>query len=456
MQTNFSLAQLTDPKLKEADDILRRCVHCGFCTATCPTYLVLGDERDSPRGRIYLIKEMLETNAPASEAVATHIDRCLGCLSCMTTCPSGVDYMHLVDQARERINETHERPAGNRLARWLLRNTVPYPARFRWALRGARFGRALTAPMERWGLREVAAMLRLAPRGMIPRPAYAMPGTFPAQGGRKKRVILLGGCAQRVLRPDINDATIRLLTRLGVEVLVPEGEGCCGALVQHMGHEADAQIAARANIAAWETAVELGAVDAIVVNASGCGTSVKDYGHLLAGDARFKERATKIAAMALDISEYLSTINLGAPKRWSSLKIAYQSACSLQHGQQVTDLPLQLLRKAGFAVKGIAEPHICCGSAGTYNMLQPELSATLRERKAANIEKAGADVVASGNIGCITQLAPAISRPIVHTVELLDWAYGGPAPRGLEWFQSRMSDVPLKRPPLPVGAGAQT
>jgi len=454
MQTNFSPEQLTDPKLKEADDILRRCVHCGFCTATCPTYLLLGDERDSPRGRIYLIKEMLETNAPASEAVTTHVDRCLGCLSCMTTCPSGVDYMHLVDQARERINETYERRRGNRLARWLIRQTVPHVGRFRWALRGARFGRALTTPLERWGFKEVAAMLRLAPLGLMPRAEHAFPGVFPAVGGRKRRVILLGGCAQKVLRPDINDATIRLLTRIGIEVVVPEGEGCCGALVQHMGHEAEAQAAARRNIAAWERAIQMGPVDAILVNTSGCGTSVKDYGHLLSRDGQFKERAARIATLAADVSEYLARLGLGAPQRWSSLKVAYQSACSLQHGQRVTDAPMQLLRKAGFSVTGLAEPHICCGSAGTYNMLQPELSVALRTRKAANIEKAAADVVASGNIGCITQLSPAIDRPIVHTIELLDWAYGGPAPRGLERFAGRMSDVPLKRAPMLVSAAS--
>jgi glycolate oxidase iron-sulfur subunit len=258
-----------------------------------------------------------------------------------------------------------------------------------------------------------------------------------------------------VLRPDINDATIRLLTRVGVEVVVPEGEGCCGALVQHMGHEAEAQAAARRNIAAWEIAIQQGPVDAIIVNTSGCGTSVKDYGHLLAADARFSERATRIAALAADVSEYIARLGLGAPQRWSSLKIAYQSACSLQHGQQVNEVPVQLLRKAGFSVAGIAEAHICCGSAGTYNMLQPELSLRLRDRKIANIEQAGADLVASGNIGCISQLAPALDRPIVHTIELLDWAYGGPVPRGLERLAVRMSDVPLQRAPMSVTPAAQ-
>ncbi len=445
MQTSFTLEQLANPRLKEADDILRRCVHCGFCIATCPTYLLLGDERDSPRGRIYLIKDMLEGSKPATAEVAKHVDRCLSCLSCMTTCPSGVDYMHLVDYARVKVLETHERPRPARLARWLLKATVPYAERFRWSLRAARLGRVLAGLFERSGYIELAAMLRLAPTGFMPRTEHRLPGLFPAIGGRKRRVILLGGCAQKVLRPDINDATIRLLTRAGVEVVIPEGEGCCGALVQHMGHEDDARNFARRNIAAWEKAIEMGPVDAVLINTSGCGTTVKDYGHLLANDGRFGDRAARIAALAADVSEYLARLDLGAPQRWSSLRVAYQSACSLQHGQRVTEAPMQLLRKAGFSVTGIGEPHICCGSAGTYNILQPELSAQLRERKAANIARAKPEVVSSGNIGCMTQLAPALEAPIVHTIELLDWAYGGPCPRGLERFEGRMSDVPLGR-----------
>ena len=444
MQTNFTDALLADPRIKEADDILRRCVHCGFCTATCPTYLLLGDERDSPRGRIYLIKDMLEGDAKATAAVTTHVDRCLSCLSCMTTCPSGVDYMHLVDLAREKVDETDARKAPAKLARRLIKATIPYPSRMRWALRMALMGRGFAGVIERLGYGEIAAMLRLAPLGRHARGQHALPGTFAAVGGRKRRVILLGGCAQKVMRPAINDATIRLLTRSGVEVVVPEGEGCCGALVQHMGDAESAREMARRNIEAWEKVIEMGPVDAIIVNTSGCGTTVKDYGHLFAGDPRFAERARRIAGLAADVSEYLSRLDLGAPKRWSSLRIAYQSACSLQHGQRVTDLPVQLMRNAGFSVTGIGEPHICCGSAGTYNILQPELSADLRQRKAASIAAAKPDIVASGNIGCITQLSPALDVPIVHTVELLDWAYGGPAPVGAERFVPRMSDVPLK------------
>ncbi len=443
MQTNFTPQQLSDPRIKEADEILRRCVHCGFCIATCPTYLLLGDERDSPRGRIYLIKDMLESGGKATEAVATHVDRCLSCLSCVTTCPSGVDYMHLVDHARNIVNETHGRSLSAKLARRLLRSMVPYPGRFRWALRLGLAFRGLAGTLQRLGYTEVAAMLKMAPARFGARSEYGLPGTFPAVGGRRRRVILLGGCAQKVLRPAINDATIRLLTRAGVEVVVPEGEGCCGALVQHMGHESDARGFAKRNIEAWEKAIDMGPVDAILTNTSGCGTTVKDYGHMFAGDARYAERAKRISGTAADISEYLGRLDLGAPQRWSSLRIAYQSACSLQHGQRITDAPMKILRNAGFSVTGIAESHICCGSAGTYNILQPELSAELRNRKAANIGAANPEIVASGNIGCITQLSPALQVPIVHTVELLDWAYGGPAPKGLERFNERMSSVPL-------------
>jgi glycolate oxidase iron-sulfur subunit len=441
MQTNFKPEQLNDPRIKEADEILRRCVHCGFCTATCPTYLLLGDERDSPRGRIYLIKDMLEGDGKATEAVATHVDRCLSCLSCMTTCPSGVDYMHLVDHARNVVNETHTRSLSARLARWLLRHTVPFAGRLRWSMRGALAFRGFAGTFKRLGYPEIAALLRSVPARIGGRSEHKLPGVFPAVGGRKRRVILLGGCAQKVLRPAINDATIRLLTRAGVEVIVPDGEGCCGALVQHMGHEDDARGFAKRNIEAWEKAIDMGPVDAILVNTSGCGTTVKDYGHLFAGDARYAERAKRVAAMALDITEYVAKLDLGAPQRWSSMRIAYQSACSIQHGQKITDLPMKLLRTAGFAVTGIAEAHICCGSAGTYSVLQPELSAQLRDRKTANIEAANPDIVASGNIGCIAQLAPALDAPIVHTVELLDWAYGGPVPKGLERYEARMSNV---------------
>ena len=444
MQTNFTPEQLRDPRLNEAEQILRRCVHCGLCTATCSTYVLLGDERDSPRGRIYLIKEMLEQGKPASGPVQHHVERCLSCLSCMTTCPSGVDYMHLVDLARAHIEETGQRPLKDRLLRRLLAAIVPYPERFRAALRLAPFGRPFTGLMRRFGLGEVAAMIDLAPRTLSPKAKYDGAGTAQTLGERQKRVLLLAGCAQQVLRPEINDATIRLLAKRGVEVVVAANAGCCGALVHHMGKEAAALEQARNNVRAWSKEMERSTVDAIIVNASGCGTTVKDYGHMLSRDPELAAQAEKISSLTRDVTEFLGAYDLGPPVRWSSLRVAYHSACSLQHGQKIVAEPRTLLRKAGFTLAEIPEGHICCGSAGTYSILQPELSGQLRRRKLDNIRLAKADVVAAGNIGCIGQLA-AGDVPVVHTIELLDWAYGGPTPRGLEQLKERVTDVPAAR-----------
>jgi glycolate dehydrogenase iron-sulfur subunit len=446
MQTNFTQTQLTDPRLAEAERILRRCVHCGLCTAVCSSYVVLGDERDSPRGRIYLMKDMFEKGRDASPQVQHHIDRCLSCLSCMTTCPSGVDYMHLVDLARVHIEETGTRTLKERLLRDMLARVIPYPRRFKMALRAAPLGRRFVPLMKRLGLKELAAMLELAPQYMPPAPKYEGPGTAATGAERRARVIMLAGCAQQVLRPDINDATIRLLARRGVDVVVAARAGCCGALTHHMGREDDALAHAKRNVDAWTKEMGKGPIDAVVINASGCGTMVKDYGHLLQRDPAYAERAAKISATTRDISEFLSEYDLGPPKRWSSLKVAYHSACSLQHGQRVTDEPKTLLRNAGYTVADVPEGHICCGSAGTYNILQPEIAGELRTRKARNIRSVKPDVVAAGNIGCISQLAPALDVPIVHTVELLDWAYGGPVPRGLEHLARFVTDVPEPRP----------
>ena len=447
MQTNFTAAQLQDPRLAEVDKILRRCVHCGLCTAVCSTYVLLGDERDSPRGRIYMMKDMFERGEPPSAEVQLHVDRCLSCLSCTSTCPGGVDYMHLVDHARAHIEKTGHRSAKERLLRKLLASLVPYPERFRAALRLAPLGLPLRGLMRRLGLKELAAMLDLAPKRALRSPKYSGPGTAVTRAERKGRVILLAGCAQQVLRPEINDATIRVLARRGVDVEVAAGAGCCGALVHHMGREEEAIAFAKRNVDAWTKAMSREPVDAIIINASGCGTTVKDYGHMLAGVEGYAERARKISALAKDITEFLAENDLRPPKRWSSLRVAYHSACSLQHGQQVTEEPKQLLRDAGFTVLDVPEGHICCGSAGTYNILQPELARQLRDRKVANIASLAPDIVAAGNIGCITQLAPELGIPIVHTVELLDWAYGGPVPRGLEGFQPFVSDVPEPPPP---------
>ncbi len=445
MQTNFTKEQLRDPRIAEADRILRRCVHCGFCTATCSTYVVVGDERDSPRGRIYLMKDMFEKGRDASPEVQHHVDRCLSCLSCMTTCPGGVDYMHLVDLARAHIEETGHRPFKDRAMRSLLAWTVPYPDRFVRAVKLAPLGKPLVPLMRRIGLEELAAMIELAPRTLPPKASFAGAGAAATKMERKARVIMLAGCAQQVLRPEINDATIRLLARRGVDVVVAAGAGCCGALEHHMGREHDALKHVKANVDAWSKEIDKGPIDAVVINASGCGTTVKDYGHMLKRDPDYAARAARISELTLDVSEFLTKYDLGAPVRWSSLRVAYHSACSLQHGQRVTDDPKALLRKAGFSVVDIAEGHICCGSAGTYNILQPELARTLRDRKVAHIRNAKPDVVAAGNIGCITQLATGMDIPIAHTVELLDWAYGGPVPRGLEALEKFVSDVPKPR-----------
>ena len=432
MQTTFTSAQLADPHVAESEKILRNCVHCGFCTATCPTYVTLGNELDSPRGRIYLIKDMLEAGRPADREIVTHIDRCLSCLACMTTCPSGVHYMHLVDHARAHIEETYRRPLLDRLTRAVLAAVLPYPARFRAALALARLGRPLAGLMRAIpGLKPVAAMLELAP-ARVPAPSpVSRAGVHAATGARRGRVALLTGCAQQVLDPGINEATVRLLTRLGVEVVVAPGEACCGALVHHMGREAASLAAARNNVDAWTREIEAGGLDAIVITASGCGTTIKDYGFMLRLDPAYAARAARVSALARDVTEYLAGLDLPAPAAPSGLAVAYHSACSMQHGQKIVRQPKDLLRRAGYEVREPREGHLCCGSAGTYNILQPAISATLRDRKVKNIAATGAALVATGNIGCMTQIAGRAGMPIVHTVELIDWAYGGPKPAAL-------------------------
>ncbi|MEQ8251015.1 MAG: glycolate oxidase subunit GlcF [Oceanibaculum nanhaiense] len=428
MQTNFSLAQLADPDIAVANDILRSCVHCGFCTATCPTYVLLGDELDSPRGRIYLIKEMLEGDRPATEKVVKHIDRCLSCLSCMTTCPSGVHYMHLVDHARSHIEKTYRRPFLDRAMRALLANLLPYPNRFRLALIGAWLARPLRNVLPG----RLGAMLALAPKA-IPSPSPVdRPQVFPAQGPRRKRVALLSGCAQPVLAPGINEATVRLLTRHGCEVVVASGASCCGALTHHMGREDSAHALAKSTIAAWTREIEGEGLDAIVINASGCGTTVKDYGFMFREDADWADKAARVSALTKDVTELMEELGLVAPSVETGQIVAYHSACSMQHGQKIKTLPQALLTQAGFTVKDVPEGHICCGSAGTYNMLQPEIAKRLRDRKLANIERTQPDIIAAGNLGCMTQIGSATDIPILHTVELLDWATGGPKPQALE------------------------
>ena len=430
MQTSFTLAQLADPQIAEADKILRACVHCGFCTATCPTYVLLGDERDSPRGRIYLIKEMLENEQPATKEVVTHIDRCLSCLACMTTCPSGVHYMHLVDHARVHIEQTFRRPLLDRLFRAFLAGVMPHPMRLRWATVVAKAARPLAPLFALVGLKPVAAALRLAP-GRTPGP-FTDAGLHPAQGRRRARVALLAGCANEALAPSITQATIRLLNRHGVEVVIAPGQACCGSLEHHMGREAAALKKARTQVDAWILEIEGEGLDAIVVNISGCGTTVKDYGFMLRTDPAYAEKAAKVSALARDVSEYLATLQIAPPAAPSGLTVAFHSACSLQHGQRVHREPKDLLAACGFVVKEIPEAHLCCGSAGTYNILQPEIARRLRDRKIGNIAKTAPDVIAAGNIGCITQIAAGTAIPVIHPVELIDWATGGPAPEQLK------------------------
>ncbi len=432
MQTSFTAEQLSDPHVAESEKILRKCVHCGFCTATCPTYVTLGNELDSPRGRIYLIKDMLENGRPADEEIVTHVDRCLSCLACMTTCPSGVNYMHLVDHARAHIEKTYRRPLLQRLTRAALAMVLPYPARFRAALGLARLGRPFAGMFDRFAaLGPLSAMLKLAPSAIPAKSAFSLPAVHAPKTGKRGRVAILTGCAQSVLDPGINEATIGLLTRLGIEVVVPEGEGCCGALVHHMGREETALASARRNVDAWMREVEDKGLDAVIITASGCGTTIKDYGFMLRLDPAYADRAARVSALAKDVTEYLASIELPAPVARPALTVAYHSACSMQHGQKITRQPKELLQKAGFSVKEPREGHLCCGSAGTYNIMQPEISAQLRDRKVRNIAATGADLVASGNIGCITQIADRAGMPIVHTVQLLDWAYGGPKPAAL-------------------------
>jgi glycolate oxidase iron-sulfur subunit len=431
MQTHFSLQQLADPQTRSLEKILRSCVHCGFCTATCPTYVVGGDERDSPRGRIYLIKELLETaRAPTKEDVEP-IDHCLSCLSCMTTCPSGVDYRRLIDHTREIVETQYKRPVADKLLRAVLASLLPYRGRFRLAIGLAMLGRPfapLLAQIPGVGA-QMAAMLKLAPRRLPARVETEGPGEFKGSNTspKRRRVAMLTGCAQGVLAPQINAATIRLLNRAGVDVVLPKGEACCGSLLHHMGREAAGLAQARVNIDAWTREIEADGLEAIVITASGCGSTIKDYGHMLAEDPAYAAKAAKVAALAMDATEYVASLDLTfvAPQ---SLAVAYHGACSLQHGQKITEAPKALLRRAGFDVRTPAEAHLCCGSAGTYNILQPEIAGKLRDRKVRNIERRKPDVIAAGNIGCLTQIGAGTTIPVVHTMELLDWAQGGPKP----------------------------
>ena len=438
MQTTFTPEQLTKPATKRANEILRACVHCGFCTATCPTYQVLGDELDSPRGRIYLIKDMLENERTPDAKTVLHIDRCLSCLACMTTCPSGVHYMHLIDTARAYIEDNYKRPLSDRTLRWVLARILPYPKRFRIALLGAKIGRPFARFIPDPRLR---AMLEMAPKVIPPVSRNDEPQTFSVPN-KVMRVALMTGCAQRALNTDINDATIRLLTRFGAEVVIPKGQGCCGALTHHMGKEDESHATAAKNIRAWVAEMDAG-LDAIVINTSGCGTTVKDYGHMFR-NTDLAADAARVSAIAMDVSEVLMKLDLpeGAPK---NTKVAYHAACSLQHGQKIKTFPKDLLKRAGFTVLEPADSHLCCGSAGTYNLMQPEISKQLKARKVQTLEALTPDIISAGNIGCMMQIGSGTDTPIVHTVELLDWATGGPKPPALTAAKNTQPQVPILR-----------
>jgi glycolate oxidase iron-sulfur subunit len=433
VQTNFTTVQLADPDTAVSEAVLRKCVHCGFCSATCPTYALLGDELDSPRGRIYLLKEMLEQGKPATAKTVLHIDRCLSCLACMTTCPSGVNYMHLVDHGRAYIERTYRRPVFDRLLRRVLARLLAMPRLFRVSLVGALLARPFAAVLPA----RLGAMLRLAPRS-LPNPSPTdQPQVFAPRGVPRLRVALLTGCAQTVLAPQINEATVRLLTRLGCEVAVAPGAGCCGSLPHHMGRADDAHRLAAANIRAWTALWDGRGPDRVIINTSGCGVTVKEYGHMFRTDPLMLAPAARISRIARDVSELLIELGCAGALRDTAaldhkgLTVAYHAACALQHGQKVVAEPKTLLSAAGFVVRDIPEAHLCCGSAGTYNLLQPDLAVQLRDRKVRNIEQTRPDVIAAGNIGCMTQIASGTGTPVVHTVELLDWALGGPRPDAL-------------------------
>lgn len=433
MQTNFTPDQLKDPNVATAEAILRKCVHCGFCTATCPTYLLLGDELDSPRGRIYLIKEMLENDRPADDKTVKHIDRCLSCLSCMTTCPSGVHYMHLVDHARAHIERTYERPLADRALRNLLAVVLPRPWLFRLALFGAWFAK----PFANLLPGRLKGLIAMAP-ATIPSPSITdRPQVFPAEGPRRMRVALMTGCAQKALDPNINEATVRLLTRLGCDVVVAKGASCCGALTHHMGKTVASHASAAANIRAWMKEANGDGLDQVVINTSGCGTTVKDYGFMFREDPELAADAATISGLAGDLTEILERLTPKPTVAVPSLRVAYHSACSMQHGQKLSTLPTRLLESLGFNVEAVPESHICCGSAGTYNLLQPEIATRLQARKVDNIESLAPDLIATGNLGCMIQIGQATGIPVVHTVELADWATGGPKPAALSKVATR-------------------
>ena len=432
MQTSFTEKQLENKENKSSESILRKCVHCGMCNATCPTYGISGDELEGPRGRIYLIKDMLENNKPANKKITQHIDSCLSCYACMTTCPSGVNYMHLIDHGRNHVEETYKRPFIDRIFRNILSFVLPRPKVFLSLAILTKFIKPISFLMPEF----LRNSLKLMP-DKIPSKKIKTQKIYSPQNGKIiSRVALLTGCVQRVISPEINEATIRLLNRHNVEVVVMPDIDCCGSLNHHLGKKDKAENSFVKNIKSWHNEYLANGLDAIISNTSGCGTTLKDYGHIFRNDKELKKKAKKISELTKDITEFLDeNLKLNIKKNEEKkYKIAYHSACSMQHGQKVHDQPKQLISKTGNEVLDIPEGHLCCGSAGTYNILHQKMAKSLLKNKVSNIEKIGPDFISTGNIGCMTQISTGTRIPIIHTVELLDWFTGGPKPYKLKNF----------------------
>jgi len=405
MQTRTLISLENTAQAQEAEAILRSCVHCGFCNATCPTYQILGDERDGPRGRIYLIKQVLEGSA-ASEETLQHLDRCLTCRACETTCPSGVSYGRLLDMGRAVVEQQVRRPWLERVKRRMLRAVLPYPQRFALLFRGAQIFKPL-----------ISARLR----GKIP--AARQTRLTAPQNTHRRKMLILAGCVQHILAPAINTATARVLDKLGISLLVAPAAGCCGALNYHLPAQADGLDFMRRNIDAWLPYLEQG-VEAIVMTASGCGLMVKEYADIFKHDPFYADKAQRISASTRDLVEVLAAEDLTSLKPDVTGTVAFQSPCTLQHGQQLGGAVETLLRGLGFDLSTVANPHLCCGSAGTYSLLQPELSQRLLQDKINALESTQPDVIVTANIGCLTHIQSMTSIPVRHWIEILDAALG--------------------------------
>jgi len=432
MQTSFTKQQLENKENKSSESILRKCVHCGMCNATCPTYAINGDELEGPRGRIYLIKDMLENNKPANQTITKHIDSCLSCYGCMTTCPSGVNYMHLIDHGRNHVEETYKRPLLDRLFRNILSYTLPKPNVFLFLAFATKIIRPFSFLMPEF----LSNSLNLMPK-KIPSKKIKTQKIYPSEGKKTvARVALLTGCVQRIISPEINESTIRLLNRHDVEVVVLPKIDCCGSLNHHLGKRELAHVSFTQNIELWHEEYLKNGLDAIISNTSGCGTTLKDYGFILRNNKELKKKAKKISELTKDITEYLDEnlklkIKNNNEKKY---KIAYHSACSMQHGQKIHDQPKNLIKQTGNIVLDVPEGHICCGSAGRYNILHQKMAKSLLKNKVENIEKISPDFISTGNIGCMTQIGSGTKIPIVHTIEVMDWLTGGPKPYKLKNF----------------------